>query len=121
MAGGIVLISLAGLLGSALLAAHGENPDASTEQSKVCQMVVGAQPGAKPYRLCMSKTEWDAKKALDAKDANRIVCHYQDRPGTRFRSAKVCMSAAEWTNERLRNRQAVEQIQMRSCVPGGGC
>ncbi|WP_324806568.1 hypothetical protein SH584_09375 [Sphingomonas sp. LY29] len=69
----------------------------------------------------MTKAEWDAKKALDAKNANRIVCHYQDRPGTRFRSAKVCMSAAEWTNERLRNRQAVEQIQMRSCVPGGGC
>ena len=89
--------------------------------AKICQMVVSAERGAKPYQLCLNRSEWDAKKVADAKNANRMVCHYQERPGTKFRSAKVCMTAAEWQNEKIRNRQAVEQIQMRSCVPGGGC
>lgn len=89
--------------------------------AKICQMVVSSERGAKPYKLCLNRSEWDARRIADAKNANRMVCHYQERPGTKFRSAKVCMTAAEWANERIRNRQAVEQIQMRSCVPGGGC
>lgn len=91
------------------------------EQSKVCKTVVGAERGAKPYELCMTSAQWKAKKVADSKDANRIVCRYQEQLGSRFRSYKVCMPAAEWDNQRLRERQAIDQIQMRSCVRGGGC
>src|SRR5690349_2980263 len=60
---------------------------------KVCKYVVSADPGAKPYQLCLTKDEWTAKKLADAKDANRMVCHYEETPGTRLRSRKICMSA----------------------------
>ena len=91
------------------------------DPTKVCKMVVDNTPRSKPYQLCLTKSEWEAKKIADAKDANRIVCHYEEMPGTRFRSAKVCMTAAEWWNQRQADRQAVERIQMQTCVPGGGC
>jgi hypothetical protein len=94
---------------------------AAPDQPKLCKMVVGPEPGAKPHEMCMTKAEWEAKKIADAKDPNRMVCRYEEESGTRFRSTKVCMTAAEWDNERLRQRQEVERIQMQTCVPGAGC
>ena len=112
----------------AALALGGSSPAASPAarqppdpSKRVCETVVGPEHGAKPYKLCMTKAEWEAKKVADAKDATRIVCHYEEMPGTRFRSAKVCMTAAEWWNQRQADRQAVERIQMQTCVPGAGC
>jgi hypothetical protein len=94
---------------------------ATTAGSPICKMVVSAEPGAKPYQLCMTKAEWEAKKIADAKDANRLVCRYQEDPKTRFRSFKICMTADQWENQRLEDRQAIDRVQMQSCVPGGGC
>ncbi|MFL6774724.1 MAG: hypothetical protein ACJ8EI_03600 [Sphingomicrobium sp.] len=91
------------------------------EQPKICKKVVDATPGSKPYDLCMTKAEWDAKKIADAKDPNRMVCHYEEQMGTRFRSNKVCMTAMEWENARQADRREVERIQMQTCVPGAGC
>ena len=62
-----------------------------------------------------------ARKLAESKNVNRMVCRYQEQPGTRFRSYKICLPQSEWDNQRLRERQAIEQIQMRSCVPGAGC
>jgi hypothetical protein len=78
---------------------------------KVCQYVVKAEPGATPEKMCLTKAEWDGKALADAKDANRLVCHYEQVPGTRFRSAKVCMPASQWAEQRRLEREAIEQIQ----------
>jgi len=91
------------------------------DQPKICKMVVSAERGAKPYQMCMTKAEWDAKKIADAKDPNRMICHYEEQVGTRFRSNKVCMTAMEWENARQADRREVERIQMQTCVPGAGC
>ena len=96
-----------------------QQPAAGT--AKVCKTVVSAERGAKPYDLCLTQAEWDAKKIADAKDANRIVCRYESDSKTRFRSFKVCMTAAEWENARLADRQLLERIQMQTCVQGAGC
>lgn len=93
----------------------------AAEQPKICKMVVDHKPRSKPYQLCMTGAEWEAKKVADAKDATRIECRYEEMSGTRFRSAKVCMTAAEWWNQRQADRQAVERIQMQTCVQGAGC
>ena len=123
MASMMVAVLAAGALGGAGVAAVSggmSSPD-QHEQPKVCKTVVGAELGAKPYQMCMTRAEWKAKKVADAKDANRTVCRYQENPSSRLRSYKVCRPASEWESQRLRDRQAVEQIQMRSCVPGAGC
>jgi hypothetical protein len=118
-----MVIVAAGAVGSAALATTlGEvAPPNQAAPPQICKNVVSAALGAKPYKLCMTRAQWDAKKIADAKDANRIVCRYQEQIGTRFRSAKVCMPASDWENLRLADRQAVEHIQMQSCVPGAGC
>ena len=53
-----------------------------------CEYVVTADPGAKPTRMCLPQSQWAAKKKQDAADATRIVCHYEEEPGTRFRLGK---------------------------------
>ena len=123
MANLMVVILAAGAVGSAAFAATSgaaASPN-QQEQPQVCKAVVSAELGAKPYKLCMTRAQWKAKKVADARDANRTICHYQENPSSRLRSYKVCRPASEWESQRLRDRQAVEQIQMRSCVPGAGC
>src|ERR1700752_4739390 len=95
------LLLLTSAAGVALAAAPATNSSPAsqaptTDGSKICKMVVAADPGAKPYEMCMSKAEWDARKIADAKDVNRMVCKYNEDPKTRFRSFKICMTAAEW-------------------------
>lgn len=96
-----------------------------TEPSKpeptICKNVVSAEPGSKPYKMCMTKAEWAAKKKADAKNPNRIVCRYEDSTGNRLKAYKICMTAAEWVDQRQRERDNIEQIQRKVCVPGGGC
>ena len=123
MASTMLVILAAGVVGTAAFATTvGQDPSPNPqEQPQVCKTVVSAEPGAKPYKLCMSRAEWDAKKIADAKDANRIVCRYEEVPGSRFRSKKICQPASAWDEQRLRDRQAVDQIQRSTCVPGAGC
>jgi hypothetical protein len=83
----------------------------SSERVK-CEYVVTAEPGAKPTRLCMTESQWAAKKKADAADPNRIVCHYEEEIGTRFASRKICMSQAQWADRLLQDRQDVERIQL---------
>ena len=118
----MVILAAGALASAAFTATAGKaSPPNQPDQPQVCKTVVSAELGAKPYKLCMTRAQWKAKKVADAKNANRTVCHYQENPGSRLRSYKVCRPASEWESQRLRDRQAVEQIQMRSCVPGAGC
>lgn len=96
-------------------------PQPQPAERKICRTVVASDPGAKPYELCMTKVEWAAKEAADAKNPNRKVCRYSAAPGSRFKSYKVCMTAAEWENQRQLERQAIERIQSGTCVVGAGC
>lgn len=119
----MMVIVAAGAIGSAAFAATAGEVASPAQPGppQVCKTVVSAELGAKPYKLCMTRAEWDAKKLADAKDPNRIVCHYEEVPGTRFRSAKLCMAQSEWHERRMRDRQEVERIQRSTCVRGGGC
>jgi hypothetical protein len=116
MARTMMVIAAAGAVGSAAFATTaGELASPmQQEQPQVCKTVVNAELGAKPYKLCMTRAEWDAKKIADAKDANRIICRYEEVPGTRFRSRKVCQPASEWDNQRLLQRQELERVQMQT-------
>lgn len=87
----------------------------------VCKKVLSAETGSKPQPLCMTKSQWAAKKIADAKDPNRVVCHYEQSSRSKFQSTKVCMTAVEWVNHRQMERDFVERIQSGVCVKGGGC
>ena len=94
---------------------------ASNSGDRVCKYVVAEERGSKPYRLCLTKSGWAAKAEKDAKDANRIECRYEEVPGSKFRSKKICQPASEWVEQRRLHRQQVEDMQMRVCVAGAGC
>ena len=91
------------------------------EEKLICKKVLSAKTGSKPEPLCMTKSQWAAKKIADAKDPNRIVCHYEQSSRSKFQSTKVCMTAVEWVNHRQMERDFVERIQSGVCVKGGGC
>jgi hypothetical protein len=116
MATTMMVIFAAGSVGSSPVAATAREVGTPMQQAQpqVCEMVVTAERNVKPYKLCMTRAEWQAKKIADAKDANRIICHYEEQMGTRFRSAKVCMPASEWDDIRRLQRQELEQVQMQT-------
>lgn len=109
------------LVPTSALAVTAPPPTDTPSPPVVCKYVVAAEEGAKPYRMCMTKAQWAAKKVADAKDPNRKVCRYEQASGTRFRSHKICMTAAEWENQRQLERQAIDNLQSKTCVHGGGC
>jgi len=104
---------LAAAIAQPCRAAQADPQEQSADPVK-CEYVVSADPGSKPTQLCMTKSQWAAKKKQDAADPNRIICHYEEEPGTRFASRKICMSAAQWADRRLQDRQDVERIQLES-------
>lgn len=89
--------------------------------SKVCKYVVSAKRGSKPFQMCLTKSQWAAKTEKDAMEANRIVCRYEEKIGTRLVSRKICQPASEWAEQQQMHRDQVQDIQIRVCVPGGGC
>jgi hypothetical protein len=94
----------------------------STDDSQpVCKFVLAADPGALPYKLCQSKAQWAALDAQYAKDANRMVCHYEDFPGTKLGAHKVCGPLSSWEARQQQARELTEKIQMGVCVPNAGC
>ena len=55
-----------------------------------------------------------------AKDPNRIICERIKDTSSRIGGKKVCMSAAQWEEQRRRDRQYVEDAQQRSLEPNTG-
>lgn len=123
----LITVAAAITFGSAVLAAPqaaiapaAPSPGAD-DGPVVCKYVVTAQRRAKPFQMCLTKSQWAAKEAKDRADANRIECRYEDVPGSKLKSRKICQPASEWAEQRRLHREQVEDIQMKVCVPSGGC
>lgn len=111
----------AALAGQAPEAAASGQPAANSDV--VCKYVVAAGRARdnKPYQLCQSKAAWAAKEAADAKDATRMVCHYQEIAGSRLKAGKQCQTADKWAEDQLEAQQHVQEIQARTCQGMGPC
>jgi len=93
-------------------------PAPNSEDSKIiCKYVVAAGPSRdnKPYRMCMSNADWALKDQRDSKDANRIVCKYEQDPGSKLAGRKICQPASEWAEQERLAREKIQEIQMRTC------
>ena len=87
------------------------------QQKRICQFVLSSEPGAMPYQLCQTKAEWAALEAVSAKNANRMVCRYEEIPGTRTKGHKLCGTLSAWEARRSEAREAVETIQRNAASP----
>jgi hypothetical protein len=47
-------------------------------------------------------------------DPNRIICERQEEIGTRLGGKKVCKTKAQWDEERLQERQALDKFQQQN-------
>lgn len=83
----------------------------------VCKYVLASDPAALPYQLCQSKAQWAALEAQYAKDADRMVCHYEEQPGTKLGAHKLCGPLSAWDARRQQAREVTEKIQMLTPAP----
>ncbi|MDP5277668.1 hypothetical protein Q9Q95_01925 [Sphingomonas sp. DG1-23] len=67
--------------------------------------LAAAQEGAKP------KT----------RDPNEVICKKEEVLGSRLQSRKVCMTRAQWAEQRALDRQNVERSQTNTCQRQAGC
>ena len=103
--------------GAALPVSGSATVSASGDIKPVCKYVLASDPGAEPYQLCQTKAQWDALEAQYAKDANRMVCHYEDEPGTKLGWHKLCGPLSAWEARQQQAREATEKIQMMTPAP----
>jgi len=59
-----------------------------------------------------------APEAKD-KDPNRIICEKVQETGSRLNTRKTCMTAAQWVEQRRRDREAIEEAQRNRTEPSG--
>ncbi|HEX6741026.1 MAG TPA: hypothetical protein VF079_04430 [Sphingomicrobium sp.] len=52
-------------------------------------------------------------------DPNRIICEKVQETGSRLNARKTCMTAAQWVEQRKRDREAVEDAQRQKAEPAG--
>jgi hypothetical protein len=52
-------------------------------------------------------------------DPNRIICEKVQETGSRLNTRKTCMTAAQWVEQRRRDREAVEEAQRQRTEPSG--
>lgn len=55
-----------------------------------------------------------------AKDPNRVICEKVKDTGSRIGGKRICMTAAQWEEQRRRDREYVEDAQQRSLEPNSG-
>ena len=46
-----------------------------------------------------------------AKDPNRKICEKVEKIGSRLNVVRICMTAAQWEEQRRENREHVERVQ----------
>jgi len=58
------------------------------------------------------------KKSYATGDGNRMICRTSQIAGSRLRSGRVCMTAAEWAESKRVTRQMIEQAQTQRPTAG---
>lgn len=72
--------------------------------------------------LSLAATSASAQdKAKKAHDPNEVVCKREEVLGSRLQSRKVCMTRAQWAEQRQLDRQNVERSQTNTCQRQAGC
>ncbi len=97
------------IFGAATLALAGATfaaePQAST--SKTAAATTAAATG----NSATNEAEIDLAKKDEKNDPNRMVCVREKVTGSRVRTAKTCMTAAQWAQAKVDARQQVDKIQ----------
>jgi invasion protein IalB len=76
-------------------------------------LIIGSAP-ASAQTLPAQQQQQSAKPV---KDPNEVVCERQEETGSRLASHQVCMTRAQWAEQRRLNRQDIEKIQVqRPCT-----
>ena len=57
----------------------------------------------------------NSEQAKAAGDPTQTICEKVEQIGTRLSAKRVCMTRAEWAEQRHRDRQEVEKAQRTSC------
>ena len=71
--------------------------------------------------LALPAQAQDAKPAKRAPlDPNQIVCEKEEVLGSRLATRKVCMTRAQWAEQRRTDRENVERSQTQLCLPQNG-
>lgn len=60
----------------------------------------------------------DGKTTTEVGDPNRMICRTQKVTGSRLKTGKVCMTAAEWAAIKKDTRDTIEGAQQRRPTAG---
>jgi len=55
------------------------------------------------------------------RDPNEMICERQEVTGSRLGSRRVCMTRAQWAQQRRDSKDLVDRSQLGSCLRQAGC
>lgn len=74
-------------------------------------VMVGAVPA-----IAQDTTQPQPVKST-AKDPNKLICEKVEAIGSRISSKRVCMTAAQWDEQKRLNREVLQQAQQNTGIP----
>jgi len=67
-------------------------------------------------------TPQNAQKASkDSHDPNEVVCEKQEETGSRLASHKICMTRAQWAEQKRLNRMDIDKLQTQRACTDSSC
>jgi hypothetical protein len=52
---------------------------------------------------------------------SQLICRAVHETGSRLKARRVCMTSAEWAEQRRQDWMLIERSQVHACTPGAGC
>lgn len=62
-----------------------------------------------------------ASKNKKERDPNEVICENQEVLGSRLATKRICMTRAEWAEQRRSERALIDRSQVGSCVRRNSC
>ena len=53
----------------------GHLPAAAPGEPEICRYVLTDKEGSRPFKLCLTKSQWKIADSRNSKDPNQIECH----------------------------------------------
>ena len=61
--------------------------------------------------VAQTATSSSTPVAAKAKDPNRKICEKVEKTGSRVNVVRICMTAAQWEEQKRENREHLERVQ----------
>ena len=84
-------------------------------------VALAISPVASAPVFAQAAPQTSQKASKTVPDPNEVVCEKQEETGSRLASHKVCMTRAQWAEQKRLNRMDIDKLQTQRACTDSSC